>query len=49
MKVQIVRIEDYVVNCCLSDGQLLDIDRRWLPREIEVDDEVDFDVAVALA
>lgn len=47
MTVHIMRIEERVVNCRLDDGQFLDIDRKWLPEEINLEDELDFDVAIA--
>lgn len=47
MKVQVIRIEGQVVSCKLEDGHILDIDKRWLPDEIKVDDEIDFNVEVA--
>lgn len=47
MKVKIIRIEESVVSCRLEDDHILDIDKRWLPEGIKIDDELDFDVAVA--
>lgn len=47
MKVQIIRIEESVVSCQLEDGHILDIARQWLPEEINVDDELDFNVEIA--
>ena len=47
MKVQIIRIEENVVSCRLEDGHILDIARQWLPDDIRLDDEVDFNVEVA--
>lgn len=47
MKVQIIRIEENVVSSRLEDGHILDIDRKWLPKYIKLDDEVDFNVEVA--
>lgn len=47
MKVQIIRIEANVVSCQLEDGHILDIDRKWLPEDIKLDDELDFNVEVA--
>lgn len=47
MKVQIIRIEENVVSCRLEDGHILDIDRKWLPENIKLDDELDFNVEVA--
>ena len=47
MKVQIIRIEDKIVSCQLEDGHILDIDRKWLPEDIKIEDELDFNVEVA--
>lgn len=47
MLVKIIRIEDRVVSCVLSDGTVLDLDRKWLPEAIDVDDELDFCVEIA--
>lgn len=47
MKVQIIRIEKNIVSCQLEDGHILDIDRKWLPEDIKIDDELDFNVEVA--
>lgn len=47
MKVQIIRIEKNVVSCSLEDGHILDIDRKWLPEDIRLDDELDFNIEIA--
>lgn len=47
MKVHIIRIEEKVVSCQLEDGHILDIDRKWLPDDIKIDDEIDFNVEIA--
>lgn len=47
MKIQVIRIEGSVVSCQLEDGHILDIDKRWLPENVKVDDELDFNVEVA--
>ncbi len=47
MLVNIIRIEDSIVSCQLEDGHILDIDKRWLPDNIKINDEVDFNVEIA--
>lgn len=47
MKVQVIRVEEKIVSCQLEDGHILDIDKRWLPEDIKVDDTFDFNVEVA--
>lgn len=47
MKVQIIRIKENIVSFRLEDGYILDIDRKWLPEDIKLDDVVDFNVEVA--
>lgn len=47
MKVEIIRIEKNIVSCRLEDGHILDIDRKWMPENIELNDELDFNVEIA--
>jgi len=44
---QIIRIEDSIVSLRLEDGYILDVDRRWFPSDINIDEELDFSVDVA--
>ena len=44
MKLTIIRIETRIVTCELDDGTLLDVARRWLAEDIQVDDTIEFDV-----
>ena len=44
MKLKIIRIENQVITCELEDGTLLDIARRWLAEDIQVEDTIEFDV-----
>lgn len=44
MKLKIVRIDHRIVTCELEDGTLLDVARRWLAEDIQVDDTIEFDV-----
>ena len=44
MKLKIVRIDHRIVTCKLEDGTLLDVARRWLAEDIQVDDTIEFDV-----
>lgn len=44
VKLKIIRIENQVITCELEDGTLLDIARRWLAEDIQVDDTIEFDV-----
>ena len=39
MLVTIIRIEDSIVSCQLEDGHILDIDKRWLPDNIKINDD----------
>ena len=44
MKLTIVRMERRVVTCELEDGARLDIERRWLAKDIQEGDVIEFDV-----
>lgn len=44
MKLKIIRIEENVVTCEIDGETLIDIGRRWFNQDIEVDDEIKFDV-----
>lgn len=48
MNIQIIRIEEKVVSCRLEDGHILDIARQWFPAQINIDDELDFNVEAVL-
>ena len=44
MKLTIIRIENRIVTAQLDTGTIIDIPRRWLSEDIEVDDVIEFDV-----
>lgn len=44
MKLTIIRIEGEVATCELDDGHLIDIGTRWLPPNIEVNQELEFEI-----
>ena len=46
MKVQVIRVEEKINSFQLEYGNILDIDMRWLPEDIRVDDIFDFNVEV---
>ncbi len=44
MKLKIIRIEPRIVTCQIDDtGSLIDIARRWLTEDIQVDDTIEVD------
>lgn len=47
MKLTIIRIENRIVTAQLDDGTIIDVARRWLAEDIEVDDVIEFDVTKA--
>ena len=47
MKLIIARIEEHIVTCELEDGTLLDIDKKWLDKQIKVGDSIEVDVQSA--
>lgn len=45
MKLKIIRIENRVVTCKLEESEsLIDIARRWLAEDIQIDDVIEIDV-----
>lgn len=44
MKMEVIRIEGSVVTCQLADGHILDIDKKWLEKDIKEGDELEFQV-----
>lgn len=44
MEIKITRIDDSVVTVELDNGTILDIARRWFDSNIEVGQELEFDV-----
>lgn len=44
MKITIVRIENKVVTCKIEDDEtLIDIDRKWLSKDIKVGQVIEFE------
>lgn len=45
MKLKIIRIENRIVTCKIKEtDSLVDIARRWLAEDIQIDDVIDIDV-----
>ena len=44
MKLKIIRIEENVVTCEIDGETSIDIGRRWFNQDINVNDEIEFDV-----
>lgn len=44
MKMEVIRIDGPVVTCQLADGHILDIDKKWLDKDIKEGDELEFSV-----
>lgn len=44
MKLEIVRIENRIVTCEITDaGSLIDIARRWFTEDIQIGDIIEFE------
>jgi hypothetical protein len=43
MKLTIIRIENEVVTCELEGGGLIDIGTRWLSKDIQIGDKIEFE------
>lgn len=44
MKLTILRIEEEIVNCQLDNGTIIDIARRWFPKDIQEGNTIEFDM-----
>ncbi len=44
MKLTITRIEKHIVTCEFEDGTLLDIDRKWLDKKLQVGDCIEVEI-----
>lgn len=44
MLVKIIRIYNGIVTCELDDGCILDIDSKWMPNNISVNEEIEIDI-----
>lgn len=44
MKLTILRIEEEIVNCQLDSGSIIDIARRWFPKDIQEGNIIEFDM-----
>lgn len=45
MSLEILRIEPHVVTCRMDNGTIIDIDRKWLPAGIKVEESIEIDVS----
>ena len=45
MSLEILRIEPHVVICRMDNGTIIDIDRKWLPAGIKVEESIEIDVS----
>lgn len=43
MKLTIIKIENEVTTCELDDGGLIDIGTRWLSKNIQIGDKIEFE------
>lgn len=44
MRMEIIRIYGGIVTCQLEDGHIIDIAQQWFDSDIQVGDEMDFNL-----
>lgn len=44
MILKIIRIEEHVITCEIEGETIIDIGRKWFPKNIKEDDIIEFDV-----
>lgn len=44
MELTILRIEEEIVNCQIDNGSIIDIARRWFPKDIQEGNTIEFDM-----